>query len=97
MLVRNNLVNTAPSLRDLYRYVTPSYATEWKQIGIELGLSAVKLKEIRVENIKVKDCCNEMLEEWLCVDTKASWKRLFNAIESPAVTCKPESGNDKCN
>ena len=82
-------MNTVPSLRDLSRYITPSYSTEWKSIGIELGLSNAKLKEIKADYHNVKECCNEMLAEWLCVDTEASWEKLLTALESPAVT----SGN----
>ena len=80
----------------MYRYVTPSYGREWKQIGIELGLSYPQLKEIKADNHNVKECCNEMLAVWLNVDTKASWKKLFAAIESPAVISNPTSdtGND---
>ena len=75
------------------RYVTPIYATEWREIGIELGLPNAKLKEIYVDSKNVKQCCNDMLAEWLCVDTEASWKKLFSAIDSPAVTSNPESNS----
>ena len=85
------LVNTTPLLKDLYRCVTPTYATKWKEIGIELGLRDTKLKEINVDRKTVKDCCNDMLAHWLCVDMEASWEKLFNAIDSPSVTSDPES------
>jgi len=33
-----------------------------------------------------KWCCNNMLEHWLEVDTDATWRMMFKAIESPAVS-----------
>ena len=91
MLYYRLLVNTAPSERDLFRYVTPTYAKEWREIGIELGLPNAKLIEIKADSGSMKQCCNDMLAEWLRVDTEASWEKLFIAISSPAVTSNPES------
>ena len=80
------IVIEVPSLRDLYRYVTPQYATEWKAIGAELGFSDPKLNIIRANHpCSIKDCCNEMLSQWLRIDSTPSWKKIFNAIDSPAV------------
>jgi len=56
-------------------------------------LSNAKLKQIKADNNTVKHCCNKMLAEWLNIDTKASWKKLFTAIESPAVTSNPAPDN----
>jgi len=50
-------------------------------------LSDAKLRGIREDNPhSVKDCCNDMLAEWLRVDPTASWGKVFTAIESPAVS-----------
>ena len=34
----------------------------------------------------VRLCCNELLRTWLETDTGASWKKLIEVINSPAVT-----------
>ena len=80
--------------RDLQQHVTPQYAADWREIGVELGLTDAKLRAIRKDNPhSVRDCCNEMFSEWLRVDTTASWVKLFTAIESPAVSGGPVRGN----
>ncbi|XP_065911615.1 uncharacterized protein [Dysidea avara] len=79
------MINT-PALKELHRHVTPQYAAEWREIGVELGLTDAKLREIEANNPRnVKQCCNRMFSEWLRMDTTASWEKLFTAIESPAV------------
>ncbi|XP_065885602.1 protein NLRC3-like isoform X1 [Dysidea avara] len=88
-----NKVSTTPTQRDLQRHVTPQYAVDWREIGVELGLSDAKLREIEVNYPRdVKQCCNRMFSEWLRVDMTASWEKLFTAIESPAVSGGPVRG-----
>ena len=78
---------TAPLLKDLYEYVTPQYAADWKVIGTLLGLPSGELKAIEAGYpTNVKWCCNQMLEMWLEMDRTASWEKLFTVIESPAVS-----------
>ena len=36
-------VNSKPTTRDLYRHVSPKYAVQWREIGVELGLPMWKL------------------------------------------------------
>ena len=87
-------MSTTPTQRDLQRHVTPQYAVDWREIGVELGLSDAKLRAIRKDNPhSAKDCCNEMFSEWLRVDMTASWEKLFTAIESPAVSGGAVRGN----
>ena len=82
-----------PLLKDLYQYITPQYATHWKVIGTQLGLSTAALDIIEVDNMhKAMQCCNSMLKKWLEVDTTASWGKLFKVIESPAVCCASDIG-----
>ena len=86
-----------PLLKDLYQHITPQYAVDWKVIGTLLGLPSGELTAIEAGYpINVKWCCNQMLEKWLEVDTTASWGKLFNVIESPAVSCSacsPDKGD----
>ena len=86
--------STTPTLRELQRHVTPQYAADFREIGVELGLTDAKLREIEAGYpTNFKWCCNRMFAEWLRVDTTASWEKLFTAIESPAVSSGPVRGN----
>ena len=87
-------MSTTPTQRDLQRHVTPQYAADWREIGVELGLTDAKLREIEAGNpTNLKWCCNRVFSEWLRMDTTASWEKLFAAIESPAVSGGPVRGN----
>ena len=84
-------VNSRPSIRDLHKYITPRYAADWKVVGTQLGIPRGQLDVIEVNHPnKVKDRCDQMLNRWLCMDTSASWGKLFNAIESAAVCSTSE-------
>ena len=92
-MVFYDVVYSIPSLRDLYQLVTPHYATEWREIGILLGLPNERLKIIKADNPRdIKRCCNQMFQAWLQTDTSASWEKLFAAIESDAVTSQSGTG-----
>ena len=88
-------MNTTPLLKDLYQYITPQYAADWEVIGTLLGLPIGELEAIEAGYpTNVKWCCNQMLKKWLEKDNTASWRKLFTAIESPAVSCStPDKGN----
>ena len=89
---------STPLLKDLYEYITPQYATDWKVIGTLLGLPMEEQKITERDYNKVVSCCNAMLEKWLEVDPSASWNKLLNVIQSPAVSNNQvvEKGNP-CN
>lgn len=91
------LVNTTPSVKDLYEHITPHFAAVWKEIGILLGLPTGELTAIGADNCSVKRCCNDMLEKWLSVDPNASWEKLFTVIDSRAVSSGHivDKGSDK--
>ena len=89
-------VSSTPLLKDLYQHITPNYASDWKVIGTLLGLPSGELKSIEAGYpTNVKWCCNQMLEKWLEVDPSASWEKLFEVIESPAVSSDqaPDKGD----
>ncbi|XP_065918941.1 protein NLRC5-like [Dysidea avara] len=78
---------STPLLKDLYQYITPDYAADWKVIGTLLGLPSGELKSIEAGYpTNVKWCCNQMLEKWLEVEPSASWNKLLSVIQSPAVS-----------
>ena len=79
--------NSVPLLKNLYENVTPLYAADWYEIGILLGLPSGELKAIKAGNpTDTKWCCNNMLEKWVDVDPSASWRKMFDALQSPAVS-----------
>jgi len=79
-------VTSTPLLKDLQNLITPHYATCWRIIGIQLGLSSGVLNVISHDNHhKAIACCNNMFEVWLEVDPYVSWEKLFKVTESPAV------------
>jgi len=56
-------VSTTPLLKDLYVYITPQYAADWKVIGTLLDIPIGELRAIEAAYpINVKWCCNQMLE-----------------------------------
>ena len=94
MYVHNNIiffvhlsVSSTPLLKDLYEYITPDYAADWKVMGTLLGLPIGELNAIEAGwPTNVKWCCNQMLEKWLETDSTASWEKLFTVIESPTIS-----------
>ena len=56
-------------------------------IGTLLGLPKGTLDIIKYDNRdKARPCCDAVLEEWLEVDPSASWEKLLEVLESPAVS-----------
>ena len=52
-------------------------------MGVQLDLSEETLLIIQANNpLNVEGCCNAMLSKWLQVDTDASWRKLFIAIDN---------------
>ena len=81
------IVNTTPLLKDLYRYITPNYAADWKVLGTLLDLNSRELRAIEgAYPTNLNWCCNKMLEKWLEVDPYATWKKILEAIDSPAIS-----------
>ena len=70
-------------MKDLNRYVIKRYASDWKDIGIELELSLHLLKNIVKDNPQdCVACFQETLEKWLELKTgdDATWKTLELAL-----------------
>ena len=56
-------------------------------IGELLGLPEKELKSIKdIYPMNPRWCCNRMLESWLKTDPSATWIKMFEAIESPAMS-----------
>ena len=75
-----------PQLRDVHNLVTPDYAAHWRAISTQLGLKVGLLDTIDHDHHhKAEDCCNAVWEQWLDMDTTASWSKVIEAVESSAV------------
>ena len=89
-----------PTLKDLAHYVIPYCAAQWKILGDLLGIPSHKicLIEKNCHHI-VEDCCRELLQTWLQINTEASWKILLSALNSPEIhlnfTCERSSSLSK--
>ena len=68
-------------MRDLNRYVTKKYATDWYDIGIELGLDLEMLDIIENDNSKSSvTCFQKTLDKWLKANVDVTWKTLETAL-----------------
>ena len=74
-------VDMHPSMEEIHRYVIPQYSSQWKTLGILLGLPSGTLDNIASLRSPDSECCGSMLQKWLQVDLTATWKKLFKAIE----------------
>ena len=72
--------NTKADLSELLTY-SYSWLTEWENIGIKLGLTPLKLKEIFVNGKLVTDYCREMLIEWTRSSPNACYCKLVKALD----------------
>ena len=78
------------TLKDANNFLAQTCPVEWKDVGLNLDLSAVELDVIEYDNhYKAKPCGREMLKKWLQVDVSASWEKLRSAVKksTPAGKC----------
>ena len=72
---------STPTMKDLNRYVVTTYATEWKNIGIELELELCVLDIISKSNQNDSAACfQHTLNKWLQLTPHATWRVLEVAI-----------------
>ena len=56
---------------------------EWKSLGVQLDISAPKIKEIDVNNRgQVADCRYDLVQFWFEFNVSYSWKKLIHALKS---------------
>ena len=77
-----NSENERPTMRDLNRYVTTKYATDWYNIGIELYIHPDALDIIKQENPQqIVSCFQNTLQQWLKINTDdTTWRTLELAL-----------------
>ena len=87
------VINSRPELKDLCNLVTPKYSAYWKVIGTLLGIENGTLDAIELDfPTNNPFCCNKFLVTWLDKDTAASWKKIIEVINSPAVAALRNGG-----
>ena len=71
-----------PTMRDINRYVTRKHAADWKDTGIELGLSVATLDIIEKDHpLKSEDSFITMVDKWIQrAGNDATWKGLEVAL-----------------
>ena len=72
-----------PTLRSLIKYRN-NIAPYWRDLGLQLLPEKYtdKLNVIQANHHNnVEDCCDEMFQHWLAVDTEANWNKLTDALE----------------
>ena len=58
--------------------------SHWHDLGVQLGVSTVSLREIEVQFAQyhgVLRCKTELFDRWLRNDADASWKKLADCLE----------------
>ena len=67
-----------------------SVIDKWFLIGIRLGVSEAKLRQIEANYHTVERCFSEMISFWLNGNTRVavSWRSLIDALESQFVNEK---------
>ena len=81
-------VHHTPMLKDLHTLVTPEFAISWRNIGSALGLTNGLLDIIEYDHHnKAEDCCNAVWEQWLDMDSTATWNKVFQVIAAQNTLC----------
>ena len=63
-----------------------SEIVNWKQLGLRLGLSLPKLREIQANYHTVEECRMDMIDFWLINTEEPTWEKLIAAIEKLGCT-----------
>ena len=73
----------------MYNLISPKYAASWRIIGTSLGLDSGLLDIIEHDyHHKAEDCCNAVWRQWLDIDGTATWYKVAEIIDSPAISPK---------
>ena len=82
MLLYASVEYKRPEHRDLYKYVVPEYAHEWRDLGVLLNFKQAELeiifKDFRNDS---RECCKTLFCRWLEKSSNATWDQLLLAID----------------
>ena len=71
-----------PTIKVAFKDMLP-LASDWRNIGVLLGIKEHILSKIEADKPSVRDCLREMISEWLKqVDPPATWATLAEAVET---------------
>jgi len=74
--------NEKPLLRELNNHVVPKWAASWKQLGGLLNIEEHLIRIIEQDHPNdCEGCCSKMLQEWLDMNSNATWEILVNALD----------------
>ena len=69
---------------------------DWELVGVELGISATKLHEIRANRMNNGPLCKiSMADTWLRSDVNASWEKLADALDETNNSIQAEAIRNK--
>ena len=81
LMISLSIEQSTPTMKDLNRYVIKNYASDWMDIGLELGLKLNTLEIFSINNQKeCISCFRSTLNEWLNLKPNATWRMLEVAI-----------------
>lgn len=71
-----------PSLNLLNQHVINNISSKWEDLGLALleQKDEEKLKQIKIDNNRVSECCKEMFRLWLESCVTATWNQLIQAL-----------------
>ena len=74
------------------KYVLPSYAAHWQEIGIFLNIKQGELEMIKSDNpANAKKCCIDLFMKWLHGKDNVTWEKMFEAIDLATVSFSIDS------
>ena len=69
---------------------------DWETVGLELGISATKLHEIRANRMNNGPLCKiSMADTWLRSSVDASWEKLAEALDNTGNSAQAEAIRNK--
>ena len=88
ILIVADVGDNTPTLKLLNRHVKKEATNKWYDLGIEL-LSNEDVEELNTIRKNYPNdagaCCTEMFQLWLKKETRATWKKLMEALKAPGI------------
>ena len=82
ILLWQSIGHKRPTLCDVYKFVVPECAHNWRYLGTLLHFKQAELGII-FSNFRndAEECCRSLLSRWLEKNPDASWDQLFSAVD----------------
>lgn len=77
-------------MKELHTNVVHQYASQWKQLGLKLGLQPYDINNISEDRTHITDrsikCCVTVLEKWLqSISSPTTWGKLDDVIKTLTI------------